>query len=88
MADEVSRREEERWANPLDDSAALGDSGSTLGTCEVEGCEEPPTVVVWSEESGRFLYCCGRHGKEIMMGGKDRRMVSCPQCGCTFGVEK
>ena len=57
--------------------------------CEYDGCGNPATSIAENEKRGRpsvIGFYCEQHTSEVSDYNSPEYSVSCPNCGCRFGV--
>ena len=54
--------------------------------CEAEGCDQPPIMMVYSENQNKVLFCCDDHACRILDEAHPEYWETCPNCGCDIPV--
>ncbi len=54
--------------------------------CIIDGCKNEGKTLAFGREMGRLGYVCEEHADELSDEGCPEYNVSCPCCGCEFGV--
>lgn len=54
--------------------------------CEYPGCNETAESIVYSNSKDAVMLCCFDHTDKVWDADTTEYGVSCPNCGCKFGV--
>ena len=56
------------------------------GKCKIEGCRKLATHTAYDSKNKLIVDCCESHADAIAENEWPEYVVSCPDCGCKFGV--
>ncbi len=56
------------------------------GPCEVEGCTNRSTQIVYRAATATLMLACEQHAYDLIDERDPEYHVTCPNCGCDFGV--
>jgi hypothetical protein len=56
------------------------------GKCQYPHCDKPATDIVEDRERQKVEFYCADHATDVVDHGRPEYNVSCPNCGCYFGV--
>lgn len=54
--------------------------------CQYPGCDKPATDIAEDRDRNVVDFYCDAHADQTVDSGRPEYRVSCPNCGCGFGV--